>query len=234
MKELFLLLTWVNIRMTNPKPGNRKRFCEATGIMRERLFVPYQTHETNLLDIDPHFLSLSSIQQKEGLLGIDALVTAEPGVCIAVTTADCVPILLYAPDRNVVAAIHAGWRGTVAGIAGKTASYLCSAYNCDPGLLQVAIGPCISANIFEVGSEVVQAFTDIIVDIPGVAFVHPDSGKVHLDLAGINAGLLRQVGVRSENMELSGICTYSDDSFFSARRQGISSGRMLTGIMIKN
>lgn len=90
--------------------------------------------------------------------GVDALVTNVPDVCIAVSTADCVPVLLYAPDRKVVAAVHAGWRGTVLHIARKAASLMIEAYDCDPTQLVAGIGPSISQAAFEVGEEVVKAF----------------------------------------------------------------------------
>ena len=81
-----------------------------------------------------------------------------PDVCVAVSTADCVPVLLYAPDRKVVAAVHAGWRGTVLHIARKAASLMIEAYDCDPTQLVAGIGPSISQAAFEVGEEVVKAF----------------------------------------------------------------------------
>ena len=92
--------------------------------------------------------------------GVDALVTNVPDVCIAVSTADCVPVLLYAPDRKVVAAVHAGWRGTVLHIARKAASLMIEAYDCDPTQLVAGIGPSISQAAFEVGEEVVKSFSN--------------------------------------------------------------------------
>ncbi|MCD8042370.1 MAG: peptidoglycan editing factor PgeF [Tannerellaceae bacterium] len=214
--------------------NNRRVLCDACGICPEQLFVPYQTHGISLLDLDCSFLSLSQAEQKNKLYGVDALVTTVPGVCIAVTTADCVPLLLYAPDKQVVAAVHAGWRGTVAGITTRTVRYLLSQYGCDPAQIQVGIGPCISFEVFEVGDEVVVAFEDILSRMPDTCNVHPETGKSHLDLTRINAGLLREEGVLPENIEFADLCTYTHEAdFFSARRQGIHSGRMLSGIGIK-
>lgn len=162
------------------------------------------------------------------------MVTTVPGVCIAVTTADCVPLLLYAPDKQVVAAVHAGWRGTVAGITTRTVRYLLSQYGCDPARMQVGIGPCISFEAFEVGDEVVVAFEEILSRMPDTCNVHPETGKSHLNLSRINAGLLREEGVLPENIEFADLCIYTHEAdFFSARRQGIHSGRMLSGIGIK-
>jgi len=214
--------------------ANRRRLCARLGIDTDHLFVPYQTHETGLCDIDASFLTLPVDLQKEKLHGIDALVTAEPGVCLAVTTADCVPLLIYAPDKRVVASIHAGWRGTVAGIAAHTVTYMMETYQCDPQQMRVGIGASVSPARFEVGDEVAAAFSSITARYSFTSFVHPHTGKVHLDLPAINRCLLVEKGVPEENIEQSDECTYTNAvDFFSARREGIRSGRMLTGILIK-
>ena len=103
-------------------------------------------------------MELTETQQKQQLDGVDALFTSLPQVCVSVSTADCVPILLYAPDTKTVAAIHAGWRGTVLQIAAKTVRQMSRETGCNPELIQAAIGPSISQEAFEVGEEVVEAF----------------------------------------------------------------------------
>ena len=90
---------------------NRQLLSDAMGISPERIFAPCQVHEAEISCIDA---------QQQEMYGKDALVTDIPGICIAVSTADCVPVLVYAPDKKVVAAIHAGWRGTVKQIVAKT------------------------------------------------------------------------------------------------------------------
>lgn len=162
------------------------------------------------------------------------MVTSVPEVCVAVTTADCVPVLLYAPDQMVVAAIHAGWRGTVADIVGKTVAYMQEQYNCKPELMKAVVAPCIHAEAFEVGEEVAKSFESLTNRMPGVAFIHPVTHKYHPDLPEINRLLLLERGLSAENIEVSPFCTYThNDSFYSARKQGIRSGRMLTGILKK-
>ena len=79
-----------------------------------RLVIPVQTHETNCLLIGDAYLSASSQQRQEMLHGVDALITREPGYCLCISTADCVPVLIYDKKHSAIAAIHAGWRGTVA------------------------------------------------------------------------------------------------------------------------
>ncbi len=213
---------------------NRQLLCDHLAIPVDRLFVPYQTHETHICEIDDSFLSLPVEEQKNKLYGVDALVTTVPGVCIAITTADCVPLLLYAPDKKVVASIHAGWRGTVEDIAGKTVDYLVKTFQCDPAQILTGIGAAISPGHFEIGEEVVAAFESIITDSPFVCFHNEVTGKYHLDLITINRRLLMKKGVLKKHIEQSVACTYSNSAdFFSARRDGLRSGRMLTGILIK-
>lgn len=147
---------------TEDDPGfirkNLELLSDAVGISLENMVIPHQTHEDRVLAIDASFLSLNDKERKLRLEGVDALVTNVPDVCVAVSTADCVPVLLYAPDRKVVAAVHAGWRGTVLHIARKAASLMIEAYDCDPTQLVAGIGPSISQAAFEVGEEVVKAF----------------------------------------------------------------------------
>jgi len=212
---------------------NRKRLCRELSILEDSLFVPNQIHESRIRVIDSSFLALSKEQQRDALNGIDALVTKEPNVCIAVTTADCVPILLYAPDQNVIASVHAGWRGTVLQIIAKTVCYLIEHFNCAPQQLIAVIGPSVSQSDYEVGDEVVNAFCRIETDVNRIINKDPLTGKPHADLCEANRLQLLRAGLLSENIEVAGLSTYSNpDDFFSARRQGVQSGRMLTGAML--
>lgn len=214
---------------------NRQLLSDAIGISSERIFAPCQIHEAEIGCIDTHFLSLTAARQKEEMNGKDALVTDIPGICVAVSTADCVPVLVYAPDKGVVAAIHAGWRGTVKQIVVKTVGYMISCYGCDPSLMLAGIAPSISKESFEVGDEVAEAFQATGVDMSRVMERNIQTGKAHIDLWEANRIQLLQSGIRSGNIEISGICTYQHhNDFFSARRLGIKSGRILSGIMIKD
>ena len=140
--------------------------------------------------------------------GVDALVTNVPDVCVAVSTADCVPVLLYAPDRKVVAAVHAGWRGTVLHIARKAASLMIEAYDCDPAQLVAGIGPSISQAAFEVGEEVVKAFQMAGFPMERILRRNAETQKAHIDLWETNRLQLLEAGLLSEHIEIAGICTY--------------------------
>ena len=128
------------------------------------------------------FLSLPLEEQQLYMHGVDALVTDVPEVCIAVSTADCVPVLLYAPDVKAVAAVHAGWRGTVLRIAGKTVRILMDEYGADPRLMKAGIAPSIGPEAFEVGEEVVDAFREAGFEMSCILKRDADTGKAHIDL----------------------------------------------------
>lgn len=213
---------------------NRKTLCQNLGIKPEQLIIPEQVHKDKVEIIDQRFMDSSKIEQQHRLAQTDALITNIPGVCISVATADCVPILVYAPDKQVIAAIHAGWRGTVALITTKTIQQLIDIFRCDPEKLVCTIGPCISQDIFEVGEEVVDSFKAATISLSQHGKRNLQTGKMHLDLAHINKDQLIAKGVLSQNIEHIDFCTYTHpELFFSARRQGIQSGRMLSGICLR-
>ena len=180
--------------------------------------------------IDESFFSLTEEQQAQHLEGIDAVMTHLPGVCIGVSTADCIPLLVYDCRHHVVAAIHAGWRGTVKRIAEQTVSKMTSTYGSRPEDLRVQIGPGISLDSFEVGDEVYEAFRTAGFNMPSIS--HRQE-KWHIDLPECNRQQLLSAGVPASAINIANICTVKQSTtFFSARRQGIQSGRIFTGIML--
>ena len=209
----------------------REELCVELNIEDDNLILPRQTHETNIINIDKKFLSLSKTERDNQLYGIDAIITSLPSVCIGVSTADCVPILLYDTERKIVAAIHAGWRGTVQRIVEKTVAYMQDKFSTSPHAIMAVICPSIGMEAFEVGDEVYDAFLDEGFDMIKIAKRYK---KWHINLWEANRIQLLKYGVASENIQLASICTYTNhNEFFSARRLGINSGRIYNGIMIK-
>lgn len=191
-----------------------------------RLVIPHQVHDSVVQVIDEETLG-----HQELIEGVDALITRLPGVCIGVSTADCIPIIIYDPINHCAAAVHAGWRGTVKRIAEKTARQMYSFYRSDYGEMQVMIGPGISLKNFEVGQEVYDEFLQAGFPMERIAAKY---AKWHIDLPLCNRLQLEQLGVRPENIRETGICTYDHtDDFFSARRLGIASGRIYTGVILR-
>jgi YfiH family protein len=165
----------------------------------------------------------------------DALVTDCPGVLITVTTADCTPVLLLDPVRHAVAAIHAGWRGTVAGIVGKTVAAMVSLFGSDPKTLRAGIGPTIGPCCYEVGREVWEAAEQRF--SYGHRAVHHDTEKpdsAHLDLPGLNTLQLIEAGLLPAQIHSSGLCTScGQDDFYSYRRDRGLVGSLVSGISIR-
>jgi YfiH family protein len=213
---------------------NRMLLCDSMDIAPGDLFVPFQTHDDIILSLTESFVSLLPDEQQKLLNGVDALVTNVPGICIGVTTADCVPILLYDPEKKVVAAVHAGWRGTVKQILSKTVSFMVAEYQSDPASILAGIGPSIGLRSFEVGEEVVEEFLAAGLPVEQFGCRNEHTGKMHLDLCKANSIQLQDMGVPVCQIEMAGLCTFSEDElFFSARRLGIQSGRMLSAIQIR-
>ena len=214
----------------------RKMLCREFGINDCRLILPRQTHDSKTLVVDKEFLALTPQEQKEKLEGIDAIVTDIPQTCIGVSTADCIPLLLYDTGKNAVAAIHAGWRGTVARIAEKCIEVMVKHYCSNPAAIKAVIAPGISMDAFEVGDEVYDRFAECGFPMEKIAARYPTATggtKWHIDLWEANRLQLLGKGLSEENIHISGICTYSlHCEFFSARRLGIKSGRIFNGIMI--
>lgn len=215
----------------------RASLCALLGIAESQLILPYQTHSDKVAVIDNHFLQMSNDEQYKALQGIDVVVTALPHICIGVSTADCVPVLLHDRKRNVIAAIHAGWRGTVAGIVKKSIEVMSRCYNSCAQDIRAIIAPGISIDAFEVGDEVYEEFCKAGFAMSQIARRYPTTAggeKWHIDLWEANSLLLQQCGVSKENIHIAEVCTYKNHSnFFSARRLGIKSGRIFNGILLK-
>jgi hypothetical protein len=154
----------------------------------------------------------------------DALVCGDATWVLAVRTADCVPILLASDDGAAVAAVHAGWRGVIAGAVAEAVKSMTSG-GIKTEKLAAAIGPCIGIEAMEVGPEVVTLFDQAFGGTPPLR--RDKNGKGHVDLREACRQQLRQAGVAQQRIEVSDRCTYRDEGeFFSHRRCGGVTGRM--------
>lgn len=218
---------------------NRVALCLQLGIGDDRLIMPHQVHQTVVTCIDEDFMALSAEARQQQLEGVDALCTSLTGVCIGVSTADCIPILLYDSEHRAAAAVHAGWRGTVGRIAQKAVETMVSQYASRPEALTAVIGPGISLESFEVGQEVYDAFAAAGFSMEPISRRFPVAGngdqeKWHIDLPRCNREQLQESGVSERNILATGICTFRQHAdFFSARRLTIHSGRIFTGIILR-
>jgi YfiH family protein len=160
-----------------------------------------------------------------GKIGLgDALITDEPGVVLLTLHADCLPLLLVDPFRPAVAAVHAGWRGTVADVAGTAVRGMVEAFASRPDTLLAYIGPAIGPCCYEVGPEVAAAWSERAGADAALAL--NGSGAPRLDLVAANRLLLARAGVSPTSVESSGICTRCHgEAWFSHRGQGATTGR---------
>ncbi len=204
---------------------NRNELAALLGIHTDQLVFPRQTHSSSVCTIE-------NIPEKE-ILETDALITKSTGLCLCVQTADCVPVLLVDPGKRVIAAVHAGWRGTVGKIVTNTVQKMEKEFDCNPAKIRAAIGPSIGPEVYEVGPEVVEAARKAVPDAEKTLSRNV-SGKYHFNLWEANKLLLIEAGVSENRIEVLEHCSFSDkDKYYSARREGVNTGRMVSGIMLR-
>jgi YfiH family protein len=204
--------------------ANFERAGTALGVDAPRIYFLSQVHGRDVITVDGSE-PRSEVLERRG----DGVVSRTPGVACGVRSADCVPVLVADRRSGAVAALHAGWRGTVAGIVGAGVRRLCELAGNDVDLV-AAIGPHISLAAFEVSEEVARE----------LAAASPDAGVVdrsrgprpHVDLRRIVRAQLRAAGLADENVDDVFGCTVGDpERFFSFRRDGAKSGRHLSAIV---
>jgi polyphenol oxidase len=197
--------------------------CEATA---DQFIFPRQTHSDHV--------AIASLPVKTTTIAdTDALITNEPGLFICVQTADCVPILIFDPVRKVVASVHAGWRGTVSKIALKTIRQMMTQFGSDPKDIVAGIGPSIHVHAYEVGPEVVKEVKENFVNSSALLRPSLTEGKAYFDLWEANKTVLEESGIPEENIEVMGLCSFEHtDLFYSARRDGVDTGRMVSAISL--
>jgi YfiH family protein len=224
---------------------NRRRFQTAAGAPDLPLITLKQFHSDVI-----HVFDSNPTDPCRG----DASITNRPGLLLAIQTADCVPILLVDPQKRAIAAIHAGWRGTLARIAAKTIGKMQMHFGTNPRELLAAIGPSIGPCCYEVGTEVATQFLSQFPDAPGyfdefrtgdepnpIQWLNmmppghqPPPKGVLLDLRKANRSQLLAAGLRPRNIHTIDLCTACrPDLLFSYRKQGPLSGRLMSVIAIR-
>lgn len=202
---------------------NRKYIAVAMDIPEHQLFFPSQVHQTKIVQV-------TNRTRKEELMETDALITNETGLGIAVMSADCVPILVYDSLNNAAAAVHSGWRGTVARILEKTLSEMETRFGTKGENVIAGIGPSVCQDSYEVGEEVIESVLDTFGNQPGLLVNHT-SKKAHLDLWLANKLQLLEFGVPEERIEIANLCTVKNNSEFFSARKG-DTGRFAAGISL--
>ncbi len=196
---------------------NRKRFFHALNIDTSRLAFPLQVHSSHV----------QYARQPGRFPNTDGLTTDQKETYLTVTVADCLPVFLFDPFHNVIAGIHAGWKGSSQNITQKAIHFLKKRWQTNPSDLIVYLGPSAGVCCYEVGEEVAGLF-------PSVFSIPQSNGKYHLDIPEVNKTQLVSEGVREENIEHENSCTIcTPGQFHSYRRDAQKSGRMMGVIGIK-
>ncbi|MFN0215898.1 MAG: peptidoglycan editing factor PgeF [Saprospiraceae bacterium] len=201
-------------KSTGDKPANvaenRRRFCAALDFQPEQIAWSKQVHGHEI----------RHVIEPGGSEGFDALVTNVAGLLLTVTVADCTPVLVFDARHKAVAAIHAGWRGTVSGIVHKTLAYMNDRFGTLGKDCFAYIGACIDECSYEVGEEVAKEFAE------SFKRFDPERGKFFVDLKKANATQLLGFGIPEDQIEISSYCTLlQSEDYFSHRKDGGLTGR---------
>jgi hypothetical protein len=215
----------------------RRLWCQASELDAASLVTLGQVHGADVHVAEGHHAGCGAAPGSPQIGSGDALVTGEPGPVLLTLHADCQPILLVDPARSrrgpVVAVVHAGWRGTVADIAGRTVTVMADRFGTRPADVHAFLGPAIGPCCYEVGEEVVTGWAGRAGDDAQGA-LDRSNGRVTFSLSAANAILLDQAGVLPTHIETSPICTRCQgDHWFSHRGQGPHTGRFGALIGIK-
>lgn len=208
---------------------NYRRFLASCKIEQEEFVCGEQVHGNNVM-----VATAKDARKPYGyteLFSADGYVTAEKNVPLVIFTADCIPLLMEDPDAGVIAAVHSGWRSTVANIGGNAVEKMVS-LGATPAGIRACIGPAIGRCCFEVGSEVIDGVEALLKGEAGAYYNRKDNGKYMLDLKGVVKQGLLQMGLKEEHIDVIGDCTMClPEKYWSHRYTGGNRGSMASVIM---
>lgn len=197
---------------------NVQRMAAALGTTRDALRTVWQVHG-DAVEIVSHGDEKPSPPPKA-----DVILTSDPGVPLTMRFADCVPLLLYDPIKDVLALAHAGWKGTALKVGAVAVKAMVEGFGCDPKAIIAGIGPSIGPDHYEVGAEVIATIRNAFPNHPELLRSSARAGHAYLDLWEANRVALYEMGVRL--IETAGISTFAQtDDFFSHRASGGQTGR---------
>ena len=212
---------------------------EYTGIDKESIVIPVQTHTDNIRIIDENSKLGTILEGYEEYQDVDSLITDVQGINLALTYADCTPIILYDPVQNVIANVHSGWKGTYQEIGTKTALKMVSEFDCIPENIIVIIGPCIMQECFEVDEDLKNKFAekfnyvnqDIMIKFKGVD--EEGKNKYLIDTTYINYENFKLIGVKEENIHDADTCTMCNHDRMHSYRYDNNAGRNICVVGLK-
>ncbi len=214
--------------------SNFRIIGEKIGVRTEDMVLAHQTHTTNVMPVGKAHRGMGIVKDRS-FCDIDAIMTAESGLCLVTSHADCAPLYFADPVNHAIALAHSGWKGTAGNICKNTVDGMQNNYGTDPKDLIAVIGPAIGAECYEIGPEVADIFRSSYSRSECEAILRPkDKGKYDLDLPGANFINMINCGILPENIEVSDICTCCcHDWMHSHRGSGGKRGGMAAFLMIR-
>ncbi|MGO4271460.1 peptidoglycan editing factor PgeF [Paenibacillus sp. TAF58] len=216
---------------------NRELLAEAVGQPFEAFTYAEQVHGNEVTIVSLQERGMGRTSRETAIQAKDGFITNEQGIVLCAQFADCVPLFFYDPVKRVVGLAHAGWKGTVLNISMATISLMTHTFGSQVADIRAAIGPSIRACCYEVDETVANRVNNVLKDVKAspeerqAVMVDKGNGKYMLNLQELNRKLLRQAGILSSHIEVSQLCTScSNDHFFSHRKEGGSTGRMIAWI----
>ncbi|NQW29389.1 MAG: peptidoglycan editing factor PgeF [Ignavibacteria bacterium] len=213
-------MTFANSAASTPAQVEESfdRLSEFLNVGRNSIHVVRQVHGTEVAIVERGFVATEA----------DAMVTAVPGIIIGVRVADCAPVLLYDPVRNVVAAVHSGWRGSLLNICSRAVGIMKVEFGCNVGQLLAFIGPSAHSCCYEVGLDVAQHFVEHCVPVNGKTdkWMFSNNQAIHQQLT--------EIGLSKTSIVVSESCTICDLDFHSHRRDSGQAGRGLAYIGLRH
>ena len=214
---------------------NRDKLAQSFHLSPQHFTTSNQVHGTRISIVGQAEKGSGATDSLTALKESDAMITDQENICLLIFIADCVPVLLYDCQKNIIGLIHAGWQGTVGLLAQKTVYQMQSYWGCKAQDIISAIGPSIGPCCYQVGPEVISRVRKAYPKEDHLIRSISDTGKGYFNLWQANKIQLLNCGILEKNIEVARLCTYChSDIFFSSRKDKGHTGRFSIGIMLKN
>lgn len=192
-----------------------EKLTEELQVTPKEIYTGQQTHSTNIAYVDgengEEFVFGKTFKNTDGLI------TDQSNIALLIKFADCTPVVLYDPIKKVQASVHSGWRGTVQKISSHAVEKMTKEFGCERHNILAYLGPSIDQTNYEVGPEVYEAFDGFEArDL----FFEPKGEKYHLSMLDANLVILKEAGIKEENIEVERASTFKEKSLHSARKEG--------------
>ena len=232
---------------------NYRRWCEGLGADPAKTVMVGQTHTTNVICVDESHCGEGL--ERDRIQDVDGMITDRKGIALITSHADCVPLYFYDPVHEAIGLAHAGWRGTVGGMAAVMIGKMKETFGSEPAEMYTRIGPCISQMHFECDRDVVDAVMQMPVwetdaaalagdakPVPGyerwlpeeICSYDAEKNKYHVSLSRLDRLVMLAAGIPAAHIEMADTCTYAhEELYFSHRRQGMARGGQAALLMMK-